>query len=60
MKYLIMAALFMSSPAFADMQQDIVDIQHAWAKANYDTTEDQQEKAFEELVKQAQAALPAA
>jgi tetratricopeptide (TPR) repeat protein len=55
MKYLIMAALFMSSPAFADMQQDIVDIQHAWAKANYDTTEDQQEKAFEELVKQAQA-----
>ena len=50
-----MAALFMSSPAFADMQQDIVDIQHAWAKANYDTTEDQQEKAFEELVKQAQA-----
>ena len=50
-----MAALFMSSPAFADMQQDIVDIQHAWAKANYDTAEDQQEKAFEELVRQAQA-----
>mgnify|MGYP001824629790 CR=1 FL=1 len=55
MKYFIIAALFMSSPAFADMQQDIVDIQHAWAKANYDTAEDQQEKAFEELVRQAQA-----
>jgi tetratricopeptide (TPR) repeat protein len=55
MKYLIMAALFMGTPAFADMQQDIVDIQHAWAKANYDTAKDQQEKVFEELVKRAQA-----
>jgi len=55
MKYLMMAALFLSAPAFADMQQDIVDIQHAWAKANYDTAGDQQEKAFEELVRQAQA-----
>lgn len=51
----MMAALFLSAPAFADMQQDIVDIQHAWAKANYDTAGDQQEKAFEELVRQAQA-----
>jgi tetratricopeptide (TPR) repeat protein len=41
------------------MQQDIVDIQHNWAKANYDTAEDQQEKAFEDLVKQAQAVVDA-
>jgi tetratricopeptide (TPR) repeat protein len=59
MKYLLIALLTTSMPALADMQQDIVDIQHNWAKANYDTAEDQQEKAFEDLVKQAQAVVDA-
>ncbi len=33
----------------------IADIQHEWAKANYETPEKQQEKAFETLVKKARA-----
>ena len=59
MKFLMLTLLAISFPAFADMQQDVADVQHAWAQANYDTTKDQQEKVFEELVKQSQAAVEA-
>jgi len=52
---LAISALLFSLSASADMQADLSDIQHAWAKANYDTPEDQQEKAFETLVEQARA-----
>lgn len=50
---LAVIALIFSIPASADMQTDIADIQHAWAKANYDTPKDQQAKIFQTLVKQA-------
>ena len=55
LKYIFLALFSISMPAMADMLQDIEDVQHAWAAANYGTPEDQQEKAFEDLVKQAQA-----
>ena len=55
MKLLIVMSAITSVPALADMQQDIAGIQHAWAKANYDTSKDQQVKAFEELVKRSQS-----
>ena len=48
-----LTALLFSASASATMMADVSDIQHAWAKANYDTPKDQQEKAFETLVKQA-------
>jgi tetratricopeptide (TPR) repeat protein len=59
MKYCLIVLLTISMSALADMQQDIVDIQHAWAKANYDTAENEQERVFEDLVKQAQTVADA-
>jgi tetratricopeptide (TPR) repeat protein len=52
-QYILLITFFFSFSTFADMPADIADIQQAWAKANYDTPEDQQEKVFETLVKQA-------
>lgn len=59
LNYLLVALLTISLPALADMQQDIMAVQHGWAKANYDTPKKEQEKAFEELVQQAQAVVDA-
>jgi tetratricopeptide (TPR) repeat protein len=47
------ALLFASTASLADINEDIVSIQHQWARANYETPESEQEKAFEELVAEA-------
>ena len=44
------ALLFASTASLADIDEDIVSIQHQWARANYETPENEQEQAFEELV----------
>lgn len=46
--------LFASTVSLADINDDIAKIQHQWARANYATPESEQEKAFEELVAEAQ------
>jgi tetratricopeptide (TPR) repeat protein len=50
----ICSLLFVATVAQADVNNDVMKIQHQWAKANYDTPENQQEKAFEALVAEAQ------
>lgn len=45
--------LFVSSVSRADINDEIVKIQHQWATANYATPENEQEKAFEALVAEA-------
>ena len=57
MNYALTTMLLIGMPAFADLQQDISTIQHGWAKANYGTAKDQQEKAFDDLIKQSQAVI---
>jgi tetratricopeptide (TPR) repeat protein len=47
------ALLFASTTSLADINEDIIRIQHQWAKANYGTPESEQEKAFEDLVAEA-------
>jgi tetratricopeptide (TPR) repeat protein len=47
------ALLFASMASLADINEEIVKIQHQWAKANYATAENEQEKAFEKLVAEA-------
>ncbi|HED12407.1 MAG TPA: hypothetical protein ENI62_01900 [Gammaproteobacteria bacterium] len=39
-----------NSTAFADLNTDILSIQHQWAKANYDTPAVAQEQAFKNLI----------
>jgi tetratricopeptide (TPR) repeat protein len=50
----ICSLLFVATLAQADVNNDVMKIQHQWAKANYDTPENQQEKVFEALVAEAQ------
>ena len=52
---LLLSFIALSSPAFADEKFDaeIAKIQHAWAKANYQTPVDAQEIAFKTLAEQA-------
>jgi tetratricopeptide (TPR) repeat protein len=47
------ALLFAGTVALADVTDDVVKIQHQWAKANYDTPEKEQEAVFESLVAEA-------
>ena len=47
------ALLFASTASLADINDGIVKIQHQWARANYATPENEQEKAFEKLVAEA-------
>ena len=47
------ALLVASTASLADIDEDIVSIQHQWARANYETPENEQEQAFEELVAEA-------
>ncbi len=47
------ALLFASTASLADINDDIMKIQHQWARANYETPESEQEKAFEMLVAEA-------
>ena len=44
------ALLLASSLALADINEDLLRIQHQWATANYATQGDEQEQAFENLV----------
>lgn len=55
MKKMIVAVLFLAagSLAHAMPQSELAEIQHAWAVANYQTPEDDQEEAFEKLVARA-------
>jgi tetratricopeptide (TPR) repeat protein len=52
---LLLSFIALSSPAFADEKLDaeIAQIQHEWAKANYQTPKDAQEDAFKLLVEKA-------
>lgn len=47
------ALLFASMASLADINDGIAQIQHQWARANYETPENEQEKAFEDLVAEA-------
>jgi len=49
----LVSLLFVSTATLADLNDDIVKIQHQWARANYATPENEQEKAFEDLVAEA-------
>ena len=55
----LIPALFLMLAAQADVLQDIKPLQDRWAEANYSMSEDQKEKAFPELVKQANAVVAA-
>ncbi|CAI3797714.1 hypothetical protein [Rheinheimera sp. MM224] len=55
----LIPALFLTLAAQADVLQDIKPLQDRWAEANYSMSEDQKEKAFPELVKQANAVVAA-
>jgi tetratricopeptide (TPR) repeat protein len=47
------ALLFATMASLADVNEEIVKIQHQWARANYEIPENEQEKAFEKLVAEA-------
>ena len=55
----LIPALFLTAAAQADVLQDIKPLQDRWAEANYSMTEEQKEKAYPELVKQANAVVAA-
>ncbi|MDP1658280.1 MAG: hypothetical protein Q8L73_02880, partial [Methylotenera sp.] len=52
---LLLSFIALSTPAFADekLDSEIAQIQHEWAKANYQTPKDAQEDAFKVLTEQA-------
>jgi tetratricopeptide (TPR) repeat protein len=52
---LLLSFIALSTPAFADekLDSEIAQIQHEWAKANYQTPKDAQEDAFKMLVENA-------
>lgn len=52
---LLLSFIALASPAFADdkLDAEIAQIQHEWAKANYQTPKDAQEDAFKLLIEQA-------
>ena len=55
----LIPALLLTLAAQADVLQDIKPLQDRWAEVNYGMSEDQKEKAFPELVKQANAVVAA-
>lgn len=52
---LLLSFIALSTPAFADEKLDaeVAQIQHEWAKANYQTPKDAQEDAFKVLIEKA-------
>jgi tetratricopeptide (TPR) repeat protein len=52
---LLLSFIALSSPVYADekLDSEISQIQHDWAKANYQTSKDSQENAFKTLTEQA-------
>jgi len=53
--FALVLSLFSVAAAADALEDGIKALQHAWAKANYKTAEDQQEEAFEKLTQQAAA-----
>lgn len=49
----VIAAVTLTSSAFASPEEGIAKLQHEWAQIKYQTPKDQQEKQFEQLVKEA-------
>lgn len=47
--FLLVSALYFSAPASADMTEELLDLQHEWAKTSYETSEDNIDDAFESL-----------
>jgi tetratricopeptide (TPR) repeat protein len=52
---LLLSFITLSSPVFADerLDDEIAQIQHSWAKVNYQTAKEAQESAFKNLTEQA-------
>lgn len=44
------ALLFACAAVMADTNGELIEIQHEWARANYETPKNEQEKAFEDLL----------
>ncbi len=55
----LIPALLLTLAAQADVLQDIKPLQDRWAEVNYSMSEEQKEKAFPDLVKQANAVVAA-
>ena len=49
----VIAATTLASSAFASPDENVAKLQHEWAQIKYQTPKDQQEKQFEQLVKEA-------
>lgn len=47
------ALLFTGTGALANVSDEVINIQHQWAKANYETPKNEQEAAFKRLVAEA-------
>lgn len=58
-KLVLIPALFLVQVVHADVLQDIKPLQDRWAEVNYSMTEDQKEKAYPELLTQADAVVAA-
>lgn len=58
-KLVLIPALFLVQVVQADVLQDIKPLQDRWAEVNYSMTEEQKEKAYPELLTQADAVVAA-
>lgn len=58
-KLVLIPALFLVQVVQADVLQDIKPLQDRWAEVNYNMTEEQKEKAYPELLKQADEVVAA-
>jgi tetratricopeptide (TPR) repeat protein len=58
-KLVLIPALFLVQVVQADVVQDIKPLQDRWAEVNYSMTEEQKEKAYPELLTQADAVVAA-
>ncbi len=58
-KLVLIPALFLVQVVHADVLQDIKPLQDRWAEVNYSMTEEQKEKAYPELLTQADAVVAA-
>ncbi len=58
-KLVLIPALFLVQVVHADVLQDIKPLQNRWAEVNYSMTEEQKEKAYPELLTQADAVVAA-
>lgn len=54
---LLGTAILVAAPAFADVEEDVVKLQHDWERVKYQTASANQEKEFERLVEEADKAV---